>query len=401
MFQRFKILRTSILAFGVLLLALPQSHASDSNLNDFKYFIGGGGTNYVNWNNQAPGLGNFFITDISTQNQGDAYDNGGIIGVCTTSAAQCAGGSITNYSAAGTADLANNLYTGALSTNLNGLDVSATIKFSTSIAAARELVKLTNTSGLVVTKTISLYTDLGCDSNCKLYYEQSHGASVGPYGGSPATNYQTNSFWTITGDNSPSSDPPTSFVFGTSGAIVSPTTYLSGGIIQTYFDVSVPSNSTKYLMFILGIAGINTTVHTLPEAYAGVSSNITSYTSLPTEFKSDLSGITGNIINWSIGPFTSTTSIALAANSFVANKRNSIQITATVDRPGRVTFKYKGQQIAGCINVVAISTSAICNWKPIIQGQQVVTATLVPDDGSYSGSNASVIVNVGKRTGAR
>jgi hypothetical protein len=321
-----------------VLLVPNNGNATDSTLDDFKYTIGGS-PNFVNWNNQAPGFQDFYIVDGATNNQGDAYDNAGLLSVCTTSTAGCGDGTFSSYSGAGTRDLVNNSYLGSV-VSLNNLDVSASYRFSPTTSAARLLVKLTNNSASTQSRTIKMYTDLGCDGACYLYYESIHGNTQGTYGGTPATGYTTNSYWTITGDNAvPSGDPPTSFVYGTSGASVSPSTTLSAGIIYTLFNASVPANSTKYLMIIFGLAGITSTVHTVSTAYTGVANNLISYALLPNDLKADLTGtVTSNILNWAIGPFTSTTSIALAANATTASKRTPVQITATVMRPGRVTF---------------------------------------------------------------
>jgi hypothetical protein len=79
------------------------------------------------------------------------------------------------------------------------------------------------------------------------------------------------------------------------------------------------------------------------------------------------------------------------------------QITANTTSTGTVTFYANGRLINGCKNVAVSGTTAICNWKPLTQGQVTLTATYLSNDPLYSGSAAApaYITTVSKRTTAR
>ena len=98
--------------------------------------------------------------------------------------------------------------------------------------------------------------------------------------------------------------------------------------------------------------------------------------------------------------------LSLPGNSMTANKLIQTTLTATVASPGSVTFYYKGQVIGKCKNKVVTGTapnlSYGCAWKPVIQGQQVITVKYIPDDSSFlSPMSTNLTIMVGKRTGAR
>ena len=98
--------------------------------------------------------------------------------------------------------------------------------------------------------------------------------------------------------------------------------------------------------------------------------------------------------------------LSLPGNSTTANKLIQTTLTASVQSPGNVTFYYKGQVIGKCKNKVVTGTapnlSYGCAWKPVIQGQQVITVKYVPDDSSFlSPMSTNLTIMVGKRTGAR
>ena len=94
------------------------------------------------------------------------------------------------------------------------------------------------------------------------------------------------------------------------------------------------------------------------------------------------------------------TSISLAGNVSSANKRTNIVITAAVTQPGTVTFYFQNRRIANCINVQVTSLTATCNWKPIVQGIQILTATLTTSNG-YRSSTGTLNVSTLKRSNAR
>lgn len=350
-------------------------------------------TNTVNWNTE--GLGNFNITDggISGAGSGtDAFDNGAIIDVCTASGCTYSSGTYAAYTGVGSA-ASSTLYQGAMVTNLvTGLNVTASYKFSTTTASARILVQLDNTTGGSLTRTVRLRNGLGCDGNCYLKYQSNNGSTLGNYYVSP-TAYTTNSYWTITSDNSGTSasglgaDPIVSYAYGSAGATVSPTTTITssaGDNLFTTMDVTVPANSTRYLVFALGFAGITTTANRLSDAYNGVNNLFTSWDSLPADIKSDLTSTQlSQILNWSIGPNAyANVSISLTSSATTAIKGTNITITAQVNQAGVVTFFWNGKRISGCIKRTA-TTSATCQWKPNVSGNWIVTALLDPNNPGY------------------
>jgi hypothetical protein len=89
------------------------------------------------------------------------------------------------------------------------------------------------------------------------------------------------------------------------------------------------------------------------------------------------------------------------------SKRAVTYITATITTPlsggaGRITFYQNGRLISGCVNLLTISGSVNCGWKPITHGMVTLTAILSPTDSSYTGSSANPIsVTVSPRSVSR
>lgn len=72
-------------------------------------------------------------------------------------------------------------------------------------------------------------------------------------------------------------------------------------------------------------------------------------------------------------------------------------LSATVQIPGRVTFYWNGRPINRCMNL-AVTSSVTCPWKPLVQGQQTITAVYTPTDTSFpTQSLGSKIIAVSKR----
>jgi hypothetical protein len=98
--------------------------------------------------------------------------------------------------------------------------------------------------------------------------------------------------------------------------------------------------------------------------------------------------------------------ISLPGNATTANKLIQTTITASVQAPGTVSFYYKGQVIGKCKNKSVTGTapnlSYGCVWKPVIQGQQVISVAYTPtDSANLSPATSNLTILVGKRTGAR
>jgi adhesin/invasin len=97
-----------------------------------------------------------------------------------------------------------------------------------------------------------------------------------------------------------------------------------------------------------------------------------------------------------------TTTLSLAGNVTSVEKRKAIDLTATVTVAGKVTFFSNGKRIAGCINKVAASTTAVCSVKATVMGQAIYTASFTPTSSSYLASTSSPLtVTVVRRTGTR
>lgn len=99
---------------------------------------------------------------------------------------------------------------------------------------------------------------------------------------------------------------------------------------------------------------------------------------------------------------TTNISISMTGGVTTVYKGTQIVITATVDQPGRVTFFANRKKIAKCINRVASTTTATCNWRPAVQGVVQIYAELKPTNTALSSSKSSSIsLNVLRRSGAR
>jgi len=97
----------------------------------------------------------------------------------------------------------------------------------------------------------------------------------------------------------------------------------------------------------------------------------------------------------------STTTLEVAGNVSFTQFNKPLLITATVDNPGKVTFKENGRKISNCISKPA-TTTATCTWKPKIRGYISLTASLIPTNTSLSNSSSAPIrILVTPRTGTR
>jgi uncharacterized repeat protein (TIGR02543 family) len=110
--------------------------------------------------------------------------------------------------------------------------------------------------------------------------------------------------------------------------------------------------------------------------------------------------VSGAVIINKVAP---TLSLALPANALTATFGTAVIITATVSKPGAVTFKSGGVEITGCTSVPA-TTTGTCNWTPsATNSATILTADFVPTDStSYTSLTAagSKTINVGKGTQA-
>ncbi len=103
---------------------------------------------------------------------------------------------------------------------------------------------------------------------------------------------------------------------------------------------------------------------------------------------------------------TATTGGTTAAISIGSvNKLINATITVTVSPSsalGTVNFYWKNRIINRCSAKTVTSGTATCTWKPMTQGQGVLTAAFTSSDGIYTNSSANpTYVVVGKRSGTR
>jgi hypothetical protein len=98
----------------------------------------------------------------------------------------------------------------------------------------------------------------------------------------------------------------------------------------------------------------------------------------------------------------SSITLALTGGTTTPPKGQAINIIATIDQVGRITFLIDGKRIPGCFNILA---SAIgnrnCSWKPTIQKAVNITARLVPTNTVFNPSVSSLTVQVVRRSGTR
>jgi hypothetical protein len=102
-----------------------------------------------------------------------------------------------------------------------------------------------------------------------------------------------------------------------------------------------------------------------------------------------------------ISAATSTTSLTVDGDVSSTQFNKPLAITATVNNPGKVTFRENGRKIANCVGRAA-TTTVTCTWKPKIRGNVSITASLTPTNNGISSSSSSPLrILVTPRVGAR
>lgn len=227
--------------------------------------------------------------------------------------------------------------------------------------------------------------------------------------------YSSAQFWVSAGVAPPPGpgtyDPPPSFNNGTSFSMAenSPTTTnaatisisesstitISGGVDSATFSIVINDSTTAYIRFKISPDF---------EAPTDVGANNVYdliITAIDSSSKSTAQSITITVTNvneaGAIGPPTL---------SGPAKKMSIVTITVSANTPGTIRFLYRGRLITGCAARPTTgsypSVQATCPWKPIIQGQQYLSASLTPTDNTFSSvTSATTVVNVGKRSVAR
>jgi fibronectin-binding autotransporter adhesin len=98
---------------------------------------------------------------------------------------------------------------------------------------------------------------------------------------------------------------------------------------------------------------------------------------------------------------TSSVTLSLTGGITQAAKGNTINIIAAVDQAGKLTILIDGKRLVGCFNISVTVGNKSCVWKPAVQKQVTITATLNPTNSVYNNSSAKLAVWVIKRTGTR
>lgn len=354
-------------------------------------------------------VGDFKLLEITTNSTAhgshtDGFDSDLDMSICTNESCTTTTGSYTTYTSGGTYDAINQTYTGAVQT-INGLNVSGQFRFSKTKAAGRLISTFQNTSGAPITRVVKYYRNLGSDSTTYLKYT----SDTETISNQTLPRTGTNALWFIHSDNTGltgaeiPSDPINSFVYGTSGAAVVPTTDFSVGSANTIYKVTVPANSTVRLMIAFGVGEVDTPQNSQLGAYNGLKNNLESYSKLPTDLTNDLDSSTlASIQNWvSAPPGPADVSISLTASATTASKGTPITITTAVSQAGLVTFFWNDKKIPGCIKKPA-TTSATCIWKPAVTGQWTIQALLDPTSPTYIDSySQKLAVFIVRRSGSR
>ena len=97
----------------------------------------------------------------------------------------------------------------------------------------------------------------------------------------------------------------------------------------------------------------------------------------------------------------STVTLSLAGGATTAPKGQAINIIASIDQAGRVTFFIDGKRVPGCINRAASIGNISCSWKPAVQKSVTISARLTPTNSVYNASTSTMNVAVVRRSGAR
>ena len=170
------------------------------------------------------------------------------------------------------------------------------------------------------------------------------------------------------------------------------------------YGASSPSISASYSGLLKGDASNVVTGQTCSTVYTTTSpagSLPATSCSGGTASNYTIAYVSGAVIINKIAP---SLSLALPSNASTATFGTAVVITATVSKPGSVTFNSGGSAISGCTSVAAASTSATCSWTPTAANSAtVLTADFIPTDSTSFTSlvaAGSKTINVGKATQA-
>jgi hypothetical protein len=179
-------------------------------------------------------------------------------------------------------------------TLIDGVNVTRYDRALTSSPTLRSLVRLTNTTGSSVTRTISLHSDLGADFSTSI---------VATSSGDQA--FTKADRWLIT-DGDPADPPVTHVFFGTHAAVKTGAVTSIPGVTLPYKDcvgidmtVTIPSHSSRYVLYFAQMHKL--TDHTA--SYAASKTDVKAFN--PKALSSGLlTGISAKIqkriLNWDL-----------------------------------------------------------------------------------------------------
>lgn len=262
-------------------------------------------------------------------------------------------GSTSSYSASG----GTNTFTWSLGSNISGVTISgSTVSISNSLAAGTYIQTVRATDGASAVGVKQLTIIIGKASSTITVALQGGGTST-PVGASPVLNITTSA--------------PGSVDF-----------FAGGGGLASCTAIAIAST---------------TGTCTLPTPPSTGSVTVTAiFTPTSGNYETSTASITLTIVDG-----VSTITISLAGGVTQVPKNQPIVITAAIDRAGKVSFFADGKRIAGCINLSATVGNKTCTWKPAVQKQVNLTATLNPTSSVYKSSSVSMNVAVIRRTGTR
>jgi hypothetical protein len=94
-----------------------------------------------------------------------------------------------------------------------------------------------------------------------------------------------------------------------------------------------------------------------------------------------------------------TVNMEISGNPSLVKKGEVVNLLATIDEAGTLTFFADGKRIPGCINRSANVGTFTCNWKPAIQGSVKLKVSFKQAGSEVA--NAQRSISVTKRTSTR
>lgn len=317
------------LVFGLMLGLIAPIAAQAASTITINF-----GTGSVTWTTSDFGVNEGATSHPTYGAHGDAYDGAIILDVCADATCTPNSGTYNRYAGTGAYDSILQTYT-APSSAVSGLTVTGQYRFSNTLVAGRLFASFQNTTGAPINRIIRVYSDLGSDGSTSLKYTSSNQTISNQT--MPVTS--TSNYWSISSQDSTqttntqtAADPVATYVFGTPGASVTPTSMLDNGYHYITYNLTVPANSTKAILFVFGLGEINGTGNTYAGALNGVLTYLDAYSKLPSDLVGDLTSTQiAQIQNWVIAPspssFTSSQSSPTKTTSAITY---SMTMTQTI-----------------------------------------------------------------------